>query len=1025
MATGLKDQQDQKSTTDPSERFDDDALNPGQQAYQDQFERGTEDVSSPADMLNGAEKKAAEESRAGSEQTSSLQDSEESAGFTTDVSPRASSSAKGGRNKAFPIIAIFTVLLSVFSLGTISLNSLPIAIMKGTFANFDSVGPVSSVRSPKVINFLFGESDINTAGVCTSTKIKCSKAGRISYKAMSKMANKNIVGIFEDGTKYNVETHGKKGYPEKNAVKWEVTDDTGKVTTFDADKFNEFYTDPANSKAGRKFFGTRGFVNMSIHARAGKHISGKVYNILNLGRKGGIVENLTKKIDPKGALAALKAKMPVALTIESHMSKLNARFGAKIGAVQKGQKAYTFSAMSCLALMIPDAVLGRSAAEDMQTGTKVAQDTVFSPASMAQSNIEHGTYDADRQETVGSLLTEKTPDEDGVERAAIESPVLLNSMGVDRSKGVVSKYAPGYGAVNDPTLSASRLLQAGSRATCGFILSPPVIALAIASDIAVKLVSSTTIVGLLAIFAIDIAVDQATSAALAQGSRSVMEFAVNNLSSRQAIVDAMAGGGKPLGDVIGVYGAALIQLENSATIGTTGTVSQLPKAISMKQKYEDQVRQDDIASLSPFDTSSKYTFFGSLLHQAQNASLLSGFYSNRNLASLLSTFGNIASMSLSNKTTASAIEVNREVEKCSFANDWKYPKTESGEEYAVAATGIPCSFGVDAHETMETEEVFDELSNNGYFNEAADINDSDSLEDLMSTVDQNGAVTQEKYIKADTPLWFRMRDCSNFAEGEYFANIASCVVQGSSELPLKTVSAIALFVFDFLMIQVVNGENDDDNAANVGPPSSNSPISLVSPSEWSVAPDHDGYIDKTSSEWLKWVAALGGNGSSSTGVLQAISGTPYDGSICPQSNSLNQNGGGNLFNPNAAASFSALILAFNAANPGKYLTGGACFRSLAGQNAAFAKYGSPRAAKPGTSNHGWGLAIDLQISTSSGQAGASPQSGSAEYAWLLANSPAYGWVNPANMRPGGSGPLEPWHFQYVGPLFGSGGVPSS
>lgn len=1025
MATGLKDQQDQKSTTDPSERFDDDALNPGQQVYQDQFERGMEDVSSPADMLSGAEKKAAEESRAGSEHTSSLQDSEESAGFTTDVSPRASSSAKGGRNKAFPIIAIFTVLLSVFSLGTISLNSLPIAIMKGTFDNFDSVGSVASARSPKVLNFLFGESDVNTAGVCTSVKIKCSKAGRISYKAMSKMANKNIVGVFEDGTKYSVEQHGKKGYPEKNAVKWEVTDDSGKVTTFDADKFNEFYTDPANSKAGRKFFGTRGFVNMSIHARAGKHITGKVYNILNLGRKGGIVENLTKKIDPKGALSALKAKMPVALSIEAHMAKLNARFGAKIGAVQKGQTAYTVSAMSCMALMLPDVILGRSTAEDMQSGTKVAQDIVYSPASMAQSNVIHETYTADYHDTVGSILTEKVPDEDGVERAAVDSPVLLNSMGVDKSKGVVSKYAPGYGAMKDPTLSAGRLLQDGSRVACGFILSAPVIATAIASDIAVKVIASTTLVGLFAVFAIDILVDQATSVALAEGSKAIMEYAINSLSSRQDIVDAATGGGKPLGDVVGVYGAALIQLENSATIGNTGTVSQLPKAVAMQQRYEEQVRQDDIASLSPFDTSSKYTFFGSLLHQAQNASLLSGFYSNRNLASLLSTFINIASVSLTSKATASALDVNSEMEKCQFANDWNYPKTESGEEYAVASTGIPCSFGVSAHETMGTDEAFDELVNSGYFNEEAEINDSDSLEDLMSTVDQNGAITQEKYIKADTPLWFKMRDCSNFAEGEYFANIASCVVQGSSALSLKTAEAISVFMFDFLMIQVINGENDDDNAANAGSSSPNSPPSLVSPSEWSVASDHDGYLDKTSSEWFRWVEALGGNGSSSTGVLQAISGTPYDGSICPQSNGLNQNGGGNLFNPNAAASFSALILAFNAANPGKYLTGGACFRSLEGQNKAYDQYGSPRAATPGTSNHGWGLAIDLRISTSPGQAGTSPQSISPEYDWLLANSPAYGWVNPANMRPGGSGPLEPWHFQYVGPLFGSGGASSS
>jgi D-alanyl-D-alanine carboxypeptidase len=35
------------------------------------------------------------------------------------------------------------------------------------------------------------------------------------------------------------------------------------------------------------------------------------------------------------------------------------------------------------------------------------------------------------------------------------------------------------------------------------------------------------------------------------------------------------------------------------------------------------------------------------------------------------------------------------------------------------------------------------------------------------------------------------------------------------------------------------------------------------------------------------------------------------------------------------------------------------------------------------------------------------------YAWLLENAPAFGWDNPAWARKGGSGPYEPWHFEYV------------
>lgn len=61
------------------------------------------------------------------------------------------------------------------------------------------------------------------------------------------------------------------------------------------------------------------------------------------------------------------------------------------------------------------------------------------------------------------------------------------------------------------------------------------------------------------------------------------------------------------------------------------------------------------------------------------------------------------------------------------------------------------------------------------------------------------------------------------------------------------------------------------------------------------------------------------------------------------------------------------------------------------------------AAPPGTSNHGWGLAIDFCPDTYTGPAGT----------WLRANGPTYGWDNPSWARPGGAGPYEPWHWEFV------------
>lgn len=61
------------------------------------------------------------------------------------------------------------------------------------------------------------------------------------------------------------------------------------------------------------------------------------------------------------------------------------------------------------------------------------------------------------------------------------------------------------------------------------------------------------------------------------------------------------------------------------------------------------------------------------------------------------------------------------------------------------------------------------------------------------------------------------------------------------------------------------------------------------------------------------------------------------------------------------------------------------------------------AARPGTSEHGWGLAVDLACGIQSFR---SPQ-----HAWMVRNAPRFGWYLPEWARRGGAKP-EPWHWQY-------------
>lgn len=61
------------------------------------------------------------------------------------------------------------------------------------------------------------------------------------------------------------------------------------------------------------------------------------------------------------------------------------------------------------------------------------------------------------------------------------------------------------------------------------------------------------------------------------------------------------------------------------------------------------------------------------------------------------------------------------------------------------------------------------------------------------------------------------------------------------------------------------------------------------------------------------------------------------------------------------------------------------------------------AATPGTSNHGWALAVDL--------GGGINSFGSAQHQWMRANAPKFGWILPGWARQTGSLP-EPWHWEF-------------
>jgi hypothetical protein len=113
--------------------------------------------------------------------------------------------------------------------------------------------------------------------------------------------------------------------------------------------------------------------------------------------------------------------------------------------------------------------------------------------------------------------------------------------------------------------------------------------------------------------------------------------------------------------------------------------------------------------------------------------------------------------------------------------------------------------------------------------------------------------------------------------------------------------------------------------------------------------------------------------------------------------------GGHSLRCDAAAAYRAMSAAFAEAF-GRPVCITDSYRTYAGQVRLYGEKPA-LAAVPGTSNHGWGLAVDL--------CGGIDGFGTPQYAWMVANAGRFGWLHPTWADPG-NGREEPWHWEYAG-----------
>jgi hypothetical protein len=143
------------------------------------------------------------------------------------------------------------------------------------------------------------------------------------------------------------------------------------------------------------------------------------------------------------------------------------------------------------------------------------------------------------------------------------------------------------------------------------------------------------------------------------------------------------------------------------------------------------------------------------------------------------------------------------------------------------------------------------------------------------------------------------------------------------------------------------------------------------------------------------------------GVLALCTGADYRGqsngfldpaTLCPLDDAP-----GHALRPDAAAAFNAMN-AEHKAQLGTPLCVSDSYRSYAGQVDVYARKPG-LAAVPGTSNHGWGLAVDFGCGVE--------RFGSEKHVWMRQNAVRFGWFHPGWAQQGGSRP-EAWHWEFAG-----------
>lgn len=604
--------------------------------------------------------------------------------------------------------------------------------------------------------------------------IKC-KSKTPSYKFLDKMSKNGIVALGADGKAIDVK---QKGLVKSAVAHYSVDLGDGNTIKKTPAQLADFLDDPKNVKIAAKVWGRKGVVNMRWRAWNGKYIGKKLFARLGINKKGGIAENDdTKKSStsdadepdkPKKTTAdertkAFKESVPNNGEIKNAGNKLTTKLGKIAGRVGKGGAAYTAAVAGCVVVKLPSMVAAAKAGVELAQLIPFVTDMVFSPGSMQKGAGLDSGFAQEASEAVGNFLTKKVANENGEMKSAIEAPELLLAIGVNKNKiKIPENLAPGYSALHSTLTEVSQEASAASDSACNVIMSPYAMYGVMTAQAAVAASGVGLIPTLLNVaggLALSKVFEEITKT---EAFKSLVSSVIQKALANDYITEAIETGGYVAGQALGMGLISLPSLGNISRHIPVLLKSQLDDFNSFQNNNELFHRDLEVATLSPFDTSSRYTFLGSLVYN-MNMSMVSSGNLNNSFSSVLSNVFSLPAMALSSFASPANAAINYKNEGyCDYAADWKQ---EAGDQTpAVNAAGFGCAGFTQTQLAMDFDRAEDLLAEEGWIDR-----DKAAEGDIDALIDSG-------YIKDNNPLMDFIADCGDGSSGDYIFNNASCTV---------------------------------------------------------------------------------------------------------------------------------------------------------------------------------------------------------------------------------------------------------